>query len=678
MYVRSVIFHFVGKLLARHRCEARYSVCSCFVLEVIMLDFDHEIDTLDGTAETTSKLDGKDDVNNDLNTKGELDSVKSQGDIANEDTKSTIPSSYENKNVFRYNAVNKDFSTTRRNSPRGKNATSQRSAPLYVSFLGGLNEIGKNITTFQCNNDIIVLDCGMSFPDAEMLGIDLVLPDFTYLEKNVEKIKALVLTHGHEDHIGAVPYFLKKINVPIYATPLTIGLVKEKLKEYKLENKAKLRVMRPGMTTRFGCMTVEFISVNHSIPDSVGVAIRTPAGTIVHTGDFKIDFTPTSGKTTDLSKFAELGREGVLALFADSTNADRPGYTASEKTLDSSFDALFRKAANKRIIIASFASNIGRIQQIISCAINYGRKVAFSGRSMINYVTIASELGYMNVPEGVIIDIDLINKYPKDKIVLMTTGSQGEPMSALSRMASAEHKKIVVGEEDFVIISAHPIPGNEKMIGAVVNDLIKRGCTVIYESMYEVHVSGHACQEELKIIQSLVKPIYFIPVHGEQKHLKRHADLAVSMGMSPRSVYIGNVGDRIEITKSHIKKYDTVPAGQILVDGLGVGDVGNVVLKDRQHLAEDGLIVVVCAIDFKNGYVISGPDIVSRGFVYVRESENLLSGAKAKATSMLYENQKNGVYEWASLKIKLRDALSKYFYERTKRSPMILPIIMKV
>lgn len=589
-----------------------------------------------------------------------------------------VSKALENRSVFRRSSENREPSVTRRSLQKSRNSVAHKAAPVYVSFLGGLNEIGKNITTFQCNNDIVILDCGMSFPDAEMLGIDLVLPDFTYLEKNVEKIKALVITHGHEDHIGAVPYLLKKINVPIYATPLTIGLIKEKLKEYKLENKAKLRIIRPGMLVRLGCMSVELINVNHSIPDSVGVAIRTPSGTIVHTGDFKIDFTPTSGKTTDLSKFAELGKEGVLALLADSTNADRPGYTASEKTLDSSFDALFRKAASKRIIIASFASNIGRIQQIISCAASYGRKVAFSGRSMINYVTIASELGYMQVPEGIIIDIDLISKYPKDKIVLMTTGSQGEPMSALSRMASAEHKKIAVGEEDFVIISAHPIPGNEKMIGAVVNDLIKRGCTVIYDSIYEIHVSGHACQEELKIMQSLVKPAFFIPVHGEQKHLRSHADLAVSMGMSPRNVYVGNVGDRVEITKTHIKKYDTVPAGRVLVDGLGVGDVGNVVLKDRQHLAEDGLIVVVCAIDFNNGYIVSGPDIVSRGFVYVRESENLISGAKARIASTLYECQKNGIYEWSSLKIKMRDALSKYFYEKTKRSPMILPIIMKI
>lgn len=605
--------------------------------------------------------------------KNEEKAENTQEKMADEDIKEE-----EKKKPFRSSYVHKDFMPGKRNVQKSRSLVGQKNVPMYVSFLGGVNEIGKNITAFQCCDDIVVLDCGMSFPDADMLGIDLVLPDFTYLEKNAEKVKALVLTHGHEDHIGAVPYLLKKMNIPIYATPLTIGLIKEKLKEYKLEKKAKLRMVRAGMSFKIGCMSIELINVNHSIPDAVGVAIKSPAGTIVHTGDFKIDFTPTAGKTTDLGKFAELGKEGVLALFSESTNADRPGYTASEKTLDSSFDTLFRKAANKRIIIASFASNIGRIQQIISCAVKYERKVAFSGRSMINYVTIASELGYMKVPEGVVIDIDLISKYPKDKIVLMTTGSQGEPMSALSRMAAAEHKKIVVGEEDFVIISAHPIPGNEKMIGAVVNDLIKRGCTVIYESMYDIHVSGHACQEELKVIQSLVRPTFFIPVHGEQKHLRRHADLAIEMGMPAKNVYIGNIGDKIEITKSHIKKCETVPAGRVLVDGLGVGDVGNVVLKDRQHLAEDGLIVVVCAVDFKNGYVVSGPDIVSRGFVYVRESENLMSGARSKVNYVLRDCQKEGMYEWGVLKVRIRDILAKYFYEKTKRSPMILPIVMKV
>ena len=586
-----------------------------------------------------------------------------------------------NKNHIR-SLPNLNFNTKENNFRKVKEQkhvlVNQKVASMYVSFLGGVNEIGKNITCFQCNEDILILDCGMAFPDSEMPGIDLVLPDFTYLEKNVEKIRGLVLTHGHEDHIGAVPYLLKKINIPIYAAPLTIGLVKEKLKEHRLDKKAKLRVIRPGMKVNLGCMSVELIHVNHSIPDAVGVVIKSPAGTFVHTGDFKIDFTPCSGKTTDLGKFAELGNEGVLALFADSTNADRPGYTITEKSLDASFDSLFRKAINKRIIIASFASNIGRIKQIISCAAKYERKVAFSGRSMINYVNIAAELGYIKVPEGIIIDIDLISKYPKEKVVILTTGSQGEPMSALSRMANADHNKISVGNEDFVIISAHPIPGNEKMISTVINELIKRGCEVIYESMYELHVSGHACREELKIIQSLVKPRFFIPVHGEQKHLRRHADLAIEMGLPARNTYICSIGDRVEICKTHVKKYDTVPAGVVLVDGLGVGDVGNVVLRDRKHLSEDGLIVVVCAIDFKSKYVVSGPDIVSRGFVYVRESENLISGAKLKVNSVLKSHNMAEMYEWNTLKSKIREVLSKYFYDKTKRSPMILPIIIDV
>lgn len=398
---------------------------------------------------------------------------------------------------------------------------------MKVAFLGGLNEIGKNVTVFECQNDMFILDCGMAFPDAEMPGVDLVIPDFSYIEKNADKIKGLVITHGHEDHIGSIPYLLRKVNVPIYGTALTIGLLNGKLKEHNLLNKANLNVVKPGSKIKLGCMEIEFIRVNHSIPDAVGVAINSPAGVLIHTGDFKVDFTPVQGEVIDLGRFAQLGSKGVLALFADSTNADRPGYTKTEKNLNASFDNLFRKAGKNRIIIASFASNIGRIRQIINCAVKYDRKVAFSGRSMINYVTIASELGYLDVPEGVIIDIDLLNKYPKEQIVLLTTGSQGEPMSALSRMASADHKKVDVGPEDFIIISANPIPGNEKMIGSVINDLMKRGCTVVYESMYEVHVSGHACAEELKLIQSIVKPKYFIPVHGEQKHLRRHGALAV-------------------------------------------------------------------------------------------------------------------------------------------------------
>ena len=549
---------------------------------------------------------------------------------------------------------------------------------IKVAFLGGLNEIGKNITLFECENDMFILDCGMTFPDVEMLGVDLVIPDFSYIEKNIDKIKGIVLTHGHEYHIGALPYLLKKVNLPIYGTPLTIGLVGAKLKEHDLFNKAKLNVIKPGKAVKLGCMNVELIHVNHSIPDAVGVAIHSPAGTLVHTGDFKIDCTPTQGGMIDLGKFAKLGSEGVLALFADSTNAERPGYTMTEQKVIASFDLLFKQAENNRIIIASFASNIGRIQQIINCAVKYGRKVAFSGRSMINYMSIAKELGFFDVPDGVLIDIDLLSKYPKEQTVLLTTGSQGEPMSALSRMAYADHRKVEVGPEDFIIISANPIPGNEKMVGSVINELMKKGCTVVYESMYEVHVSGHACQEELKIMQGLTKPEYFIPVHGEQKHLIHHAKIAKDMGMKDSNVFIGDVGDLIEINRDYMKSLGKVPAGRVLVDGLGVGDVGSIVLRDRKHLAQDGLIVVVCTIDFSNGYIVSGPDIVSRGFVYVRESEPLMDTAKVKVTKVLEACNKEGIREWGIMKTKIKEELSRFFYEQTKRSPMILPIIMEI
>lgn len=549
---------------------------------------------------------------------------------------------------------------------------------IKVAFLGGLNEIGKNITLFECEGDMFVLDCGMTFPDGEMPGVDLVIPDFSYIEKNVDKIKGLVITHGHEDHIGAIPYLLKKVNIPIYATPLTIGLIGSKLKEYNLVKKSKLNAVTPGHRIKLGCMEVEFIHVNHSIPDAVGVAIYSPAGTLVHTGDFKIDCTPVQGEMTDLGKFAQIGSQGVLALFADSTNAERAGYTITEQKVIASFEHLFKQAENNRIIIASFASNIGRIQQIINCAHKYDRKVAFSGRSMINYMAIADEMGYLDIPDGVIIDIDLLNKYPKEKTVLLTTGSQGEPMSALTRMAYSDHRKVEVGPDDFIIISANPIPGNEKMVGAVVNELLKKGCTVVYESMYEVHVSGHACQEELKIIQGIVKPKYFIPVHGEQKHLHHHAQLAKSMGMKHSNVFIGDIGDVIEINEDYLKYLGKVPAGRILVDGLGVGDVGSIVLRDRKHLAQDGLIVVVCTMDFSNGYIVSGPDIVSRGFVYVRESEPLMETAKNKVIKVLEGCNEDGVREWGIMKTKIKDELAKFFYEQTKRSPMILPIIMEI
>ncbi len=565
-------------------------------------------------------------------------------------------------------------STAKSNHSRAKKSTPS----IKIAFLGGLDQIGKNMSVIECEGDMFILDCGMAFPDGDMLGVDLVIPDFSYIEKNKEKIKGIVLTHGHEDHIGALPYFLRNMNFPVYGTGLTIGLVTSKLKEHNLLSKTKLNVVKPGQSIKLGCMEIEFIHVNHSIPDAVAVAIHSPAGTIIHTGDFKIDCTPTQGEMIDLARFAELGKEGVLALMSDSTNAERSGYTMTEQKISDSFESLFQKAGKSRIIIATFASNIGRIQQIINCASKYGRKVAFSGRSMLNYMNIAGELGYIDVPEGIVIDLDLINKYPKDNIVLVTTGSQGEPMSALSRMAYSDHRKIEVGPEDFIIISANPIPGNERMVSSVINELLKLGCQVVYESMYEVHVSGHACQEELKIMQGITKPQYFIPVHGEPKHLKKHADLAKAMGMKESNILIPNIGDYIEINKDRIKKNASIPAGRVLVDGLGVGDVGSIVLRDRKHLGQDGLIVVVSTIDSSDGHVISGPDIVSRGFVYVRESEPLMASAKSIVLNVLEMCADEKIHEWGTIKSKVKEELSKFFYEKTRRSPMILPIIMEI
>ena len=549
---------------------------------------------------------------------------------------------------------------------------------VKVTFLGGLNEIGKNITLFERDGDMFLLDCGMAFPDGDMLGVDLVIPDFTYIERNKEKIKGVVLTHGHEDHIGSLPYLLRKINLPVYGTPLTLGLVDSKLKEHNLSGKAKLNTVRPGQRIKLGCMSIEFIHVNHSIPDSVAIAIHTPAGTIVHTGDFKIDCTPTTGGMIDLARFAELGKSGVLALMAESTNVERPGYTMTEQKVAHTFDLLFKEAENSRIIIATFASNLGRIQQILDCAVKYGRKVAFSGRSMVNNMTIASELGYINVPDGLIIDIDLLGRYSKEEIVLITTGSQGETMSALSRMAYSDHRKVEVGPDDYIIISANPIPGNEKAVSSVVNELMKHGCKVVYESMYEVHVSGHACQEELKIMHGLTKPKYFIPVHGEQKHLIKHGQLAMEMGMPRSNIFIGDIGNVVEINKQYMRQLPSIPAGKVLVDGLGVGDVGSIVLRDRKHLGQDGLIVVVVTLDSENGNIIAGPDIVSRGFVYVRESEPLMDSARRVVVETLEDCLAQDIHEWGVIKNTVKDELSKLLYDKTRRSPMILPIIMEV
>ena len=550
--------------------------------------------------------------------------------------------------------------------------------PIRIAFLGGLNEIGKNMTVFECGGDMIILDCGMAFPDGDMLGVDMVIPDYTYVEQNRDKVRGVIITHGHEDHIGGIPYLLSKLNVPIYGTPLTVGLIENKLREHSLSSPAQLIKKNSGEHIRLGCFDVELIHVNHSIPDSVGVAIHTPAGTIVHTGDFKIDYTPMSGGMIDLSRFAQLGDEGVLALLADSTNAGRSGYTPTEQKVTESFDALFAKARRSRIIIATFASNISRIQQIINCAVKYGRKVAFSGRSMINYMNVARELGYVKVPDSLIIDIDQLKEYPPEKIVLATTGSQGEPMSALTRMAYSDHRKVEVGVGDFIIISANPIPGNERTVGNVVDELLKRGCEVVYESMYEVHVSGHACQEELKLMHSLVKPRYFIPVHGEQKHLRKHTDLAVSIGMSRKDIYVGDIGKVVELSESGMKEVETVTAGKVFVDGLGVGDVGSIVLRDRKHLGQDGLIIIVASLDVYDGHVISGPDIVSRGFVYVRESGDLMDDIRDLSLEILEECSRRNIHEWGVIKNRLKDDVAKLIVKATGRSPMILPILMEV
>ena len=570
------------------------------------------------------------------------------------------------------------YSKSNSKKPYRAEHKAENKPPVRIAFLGGLNEIGKNMTLFECMGDMVLLDCGMAFPDGDMLGVDLVIPDFTYVVENKDKLRGIVITHAHEDHIGGLPYLLSNVNAPIYSTSLTNGIIGNKLREHSLPKPAQLNEVKAGERIRLGCIEVEFIHVNHSIPDAVAVALHTPGGTVVHTGDFKVDYTPTWGEHIDLSTFARLGQEGVLCLLADSTNASRPGNTPTERTVSESFDNLFKKASNKRIIIATFASNVGRVQQIINCAHKYGRKVAFSGRSMINYMSVAKELGYLEIPEGILIDIDMLSRYTPEQTVLITTGSQGEPMSALSRMAYSDHRKVSVGEGDCIIISANPIPGNERTVGNVVDELLKRGCEVIYESMYEVHVSGHACQEELKIIQCLTKPKYFIPVHGEQKHLRSHREIAVSMGCPKENVYIGDVGKCVELTDSYLKEVANVPAGKVFVDGLGVGDVGSIVLRDRKHLGQDGLIIVVASLDVYDGHVISGPDVVSRGFVYVKESESLLDEIRKVSLGVLEDCAHKNINEWSTIKNRIKDSVSSLISEKTGRYPMILPILMEV
>ncbi len=551
-----------------------------------------------------------------------------------------------------------------------------KKSPVKIIPLGGLLEIGKNITVFEYENEMIIVDCGLAFPEDDMLGVDLVIPDISYLERNKEKIKGMVITHGHEDHIGAIPYFLKQINVPIYATKLTAGLIRNKLEEHKLLRSTKLKIVNQGDKINLGKMKVEFIRSCHSIPDSVALAIHTPAGVIVHTGDFKIDYTPIDNERMDFGRLAELGNKGVLALLSDSTNSERKGYTMSESTVGEVFDKLFLNCS-KRIVVATFASNIHRIQQIVNSAVKYNRKVSVCGRSMINVIKTAMELGYIDVPDNTFIDIDMIKDYTDEQLVILTTGSQGEAMSALTRMASGEHRKVEITPNDLIIISANPIPGNEKYVSKVIDDLMQIGAEVVYSSLADIHVSGHACQEEQKLMLSLIRPKYFLPVHGEYRQLMAHAKTAVSVGIPPENIFIMNNGRVMEISENSAKMVGTVQSGRVLVDGLGVGDVGSIVLRDRQHLSQDGLIIVVITMD-QNGEVVSGPEIISRGFVYVRESENLMDDVKKTVQRELDKCANKGIRDWAGIKSNLKDGLRDYIFAKTKRNPMILPIITEV
>lgn len=548
---------------------------------------------------------------------------------------------------------------------------------LKIIPLGGIEEIGKNITVFEYEDEMILVDCGLEFPEDNMLGVDMVIPDVTYLEKNVDKLKGLVVTHGHEDHIGSIPYVLKKVNMPIYATKLTIGLIKNKLEEHQLLNSTKLFSVNQGETVNFGKIKVEFIRSCHSIPDSVMLAIKTPVGTVLHTGDFKIDYTPIDGNVMDFGRIAELGNEGILALMSDSTNAERKGYTMSESTVGDVFEKLFQNC-KKRIVVATFASNVHRVQQILSSAVKHGRKVAVCGRSMMNMIETATELGYIHVPENTFIDIDLIKNYTDDQLVIITTGSQGETMSALKRMASGEHRKVEITPNDLVIISATPIPGNEKSVSKVIDDLMQIGAEVVYSALEDVHVSGHACQEEQKLIIALARPKYFIPVHGEYRQLIAHGETAELMGIPRENIFLMKNGRVLEMNDREAKLTGAVPSGKILVDGLGVGDVGNIVLRDRQHLSQDGLIIIVMTMDGNSGEIVSGPDVISRGFVYVRESENLMEDVKKQIRLEVQKFEDKNITDWSTIKATLRDSLREYIFQKTKRNPMILPIIMEV
>ena len=565
-------------------------------------------------------------------------------------------------------------------SPKVKKPTSKRKKMPKVKIfsLGGLNEIGKNITCIECENDIIVIDCGIGFPDDDMLGVDLVIPDFTYLQNNVDKVKGVLITHGHEDHIGSLPYLLKSMNVPVYGTRLSLGILENKLMEHKLLQNAKLNTVSSGDTITLGHFAIEFVRVNHSIADACALAISTPQGLIFHTGDFKLDTNPIESEMMDITRIGQLGKEGITMLLCESTNVDRPGYTPSESKVGVSLEKIYSSATDKRIIIATFSSNVHRVQQIINSSVRHGRKVALTGRSMLNVINAAVRLGYMNVPAGVIIDIDEIKKYPPEKLTIITTGSQGEPMSALYRMAFSEHDRVVLTDKDLVVLSSSAIPGNEHLVGKIVNEMYRRGVNVYHDSSVEVHVSGHACQEELKLMHALTKPKYFMPVHGEFRHLIRHKELAEEMGMIPENIFVSDIGRIIEIDENGARFNGVVPAGKILIDGSGIGDVGNIVLRDRKNLAENGLIIAVATISMDMGMLMSGPEIISRGFVYVRESEELVGGAKSVATTALIEALNKGIREWNELKGIMKSAIAKFIYAETKRKPVILPILMNI
>ena len=544
--------------------------------------------------------------------------------------------------------------------------------------LGGLHEIGKNITVFEYEDEMIVVDCGISFPEDDMLGIDLVIPDITYILKNQEKLKGLVITHGHEDHIGGIPYFLKQVNTPIYATRLAAGLISNKLEEHKILRSTEMHIVNQGDTIQLGKnFKIEFIRSSHSIPDSVMLAITTPAGTILHTGDFKVDYTPIDGQLMDFTRIAELGKQGIMALMSDSTNSERKGSTMSESSVGEVFDKLFLNCT-KRIVVATFASNVHRIQQIVNSAVKYGRKIAVCGRSMINIIETSVELGYIKCPENIFIDIDMIGSYTDEQLVIITTGSQGEPMSALTRMAAGDHRKVKITPNDLIIISATPIPGNEKYVSKVIDDLMQLGAEVVYSALADIHVSGHACQEDQKLILALTKPKYFIPVHGEYRQLRAHSETAQSMGISPDNIFMLTNGRVLEVNEYEAKFTSTVPSGRVLVDGLGVGDVGNIVLRDRQHLAQDGLIIIVLTMDSQTGEVVAGPDVISRGFVYVRESESLMDDVKSVVRHEISLCEERGVRDWATIKSAVKENLRDYLFIKTKRNPMIIPIIMEV